>query len=170
MTIYMRSSRPSSKTSNLKYTRFNLVCTWKNKYYCLGYVWYGCTWYTGACLCSASWSFKKKNETVEIKKGQGRCDNDKCKFERENPEETRSNAKSKALFECVLICNACRNTQKPRRPRTWRTSPVKRNESSTGRRSSSASSFGSCVQPSIGMPFANSIESSLVRFCVYSMI
>ena len=37
---------------------------------------------------------------------------------RENPEETRSNAKSKALFECVLICNACRNTQKPRRPRT----------------------------------------------------
>ena len=169
MAIYMRSSRPSSKTSNLKYTRFNLVCTWKNKYYCLGYVWYGCTWYTGACLCSASWSFKKKTKQSRSKKGKEDATMTSVSL-RENPEETRSNAKSKALFECVLICNACRNTQKPRRPRTWRTSPVKRNESSTGRRSSNASSFGSCVQPSIGMPFANSIESSLVRFCVYSMI
>jgi hypothetical protein len=38
-------------------------------------------------------------------------------------------------------------------PSTRRTSLVKRNESSTGRRSSNASSDGSCVQPSIGIPF-----------------
>lgn len=44
--------------------------------------------------------------------------------------------------------------EKPRIPRTLRTSRVKRRESSTGSRSSSASSWGSCVQPSIGMPFA----------------
>lgn len=43
---------------------------------------------------------------------------------------------------------------KPRMPRTRRTSLVNRKESSTGRRSRSASSRGSFVQPSIGMPFA----------------
>lgn len=44
--------------------------------------------------------------------------------------------------------------QKALMPSTRRTSLVKRSESSTGRRSSSASSEGSEYQPSIGMPFA----------------
>jgi hypothetical protein len=44
--------------------------------------------------------------------------------------------------------------EKPRMPRTRRTSLVNRRESRTGKRSSNASSDGSCVQPSIGMPFA----------------
>jgi hypothetical protein len=44
--------------------------------------------------------------------------------------------------------------EKPRMPRTRRTSLVNRSESRTGKRSSKASSDGSCVQPSIGMPFA----------------
>ena len=50
--------------------------------------------------------------------------------------------------------SVCRGHEKPRIPRTRRTSLVKRRESSTGRRSSRASSCGSWVQPSIGMPFA----------------
>jgi hypothetical protein len=44
--------------------------------------------------------------------------------------------------------------ENPRIPSTLRTSPVKRNESKTGSKSSNASSDGSCVQPSIGMPLA----------------
>lgn len=43
--------------------------------------------------------------------------------------------------------------EKPRIPSTRRTSLVNRKESSTGRRSSNASSDGSCVQPSMGIPF-----------------
>ena len=44
--------------------------------------------------------------------------------------------------------------EKPLMPKTRRTSLVNRRESRTGKRSSNASSDGSCVQPSIGMPFA----------------
>jgi len=44
--------------------------------------------------------------------------------------------------------------ENPRMPNTLRTSPVKRSESRMGNRSSRASSSGSCVQPSMGMPFA----------------
>lgn len=44
--------------------------------------------------------------------------------------------------------------QKPLSPSTCRTSDVKRSESSTGRRSSRAWSFGSENQPSMGMPLA----------------
>lgn len=44
--------------------------------------------------------------------------------------------------------------ENPRMPSTCRTSLVKRRESRTGKRSSNASSCGSCVQPSIGIPFA----------------
>ena len=51
--------------------------------------------------------------------------------------------------------SVCRGHEKPRIPRTRRTSLVKRRESSTGRRSSRASSCGSWVQPSIGIPFAD---------------
>ena len=39
-------------------------------------------------------------------------------------------------------------------PSTRRTSEVNRRESRTGNRSSKASSEGSCVQPSMGIPFA----------------
>jgi hypothetical protein len=47
-------------------------------------------------------------------------------------------------------------------PSTRRTSLVKRNESSTGRRSSNASSDGSCVQPSMGIPFTVTLQHTLV--------
>lgn len=43
---------------------------------------------------------------------------------------------------------------KPLRPRTRRTSEVKRKLSRRGKRSSRLSSFGSPTQPSMGMPFA----------------
>ena len=42
-----------------------------------------------------------------------------------------------------------------RSPSTWRTSFVKRRLSSMGRRSRRASSFGSLIQPSMGMPLAD---------------
>jgi hypothetical protein len=47
-------------------------------------------------------------------------------------------------------------------PSTRRTSLVKRNESSTGRRSSNASSDGSCVHPSMGIPFTVTLQHTLV--------
>lgn len=52
-----------------------------------------------------------------------------------------------------LPCALCH--EKPRMPSTRRTSLVNRRESSTGSRSSNASSCGSCVQPSIGIPLAS---------------
>lgn len=53
--------------------------------------------------------------------------------------------------------------EKPRMPSTRRTSFVKRRESRTGRRSNRASSWGSFVQPSIGIPFAGDPRN--VRIC-----
>ena len=44
--------------------------------------------------------------------------------------------------------------EKPLIPRTLLTSPVNLSESKTGRSSRRASSCGSCVHPSIGIPFA----------------
>ena len=46
--------------------------------------------------------------------------------------------------------------EKPLIPRTLLTSPVNLSESKTGRSSRRASSWGSCVHPSIGIPFAAS--------------
>jgi len=58
-----------------------------------------------------------------------------------------------ALGAVCCRCHRC-CTPADRRPRTRRTSDVNRRESRTGRRSSRASSDGSCVQPSIGIPLA----------------
>lgn len=74
--------------------------------------------------------------------------------------ETKNNinirTKKENLGEKSRSPYACRTeeNQKALIPNTCRTSLVKRKESSTGRRSNSASSDGSEYQPSIGMPFA----------------
>jgi hypothetical protein len=57
--------------------------------------------------------------------------------------------------------------ENPLMPRTRRTSPVNLSESRTGNSSSRASSCGSCVQPSIGIPLAN---TSLINILANKLV